>query len=484
MKKPSALEQAGFVLADGSPFRAGMSYDAASMGRRMGGWRASSGGPNAINAGSTTTLRSRSRDANRNNAWIKRGLNNWVSNEVGTGFVPTSRSPDAEFSATANALWKLWAKEADADGILDVYGLQALAVRARQEAGEAFIRLRPRRLEDGLTVPLQIQLLEADHVPLEKNEPGTDRTVRQGIEYSAIGRRVAYWMYRRHPGELDSGSIELARVPARDVIHHYAPLRIGQIRGVPWTIQALIKTKDFDDYDDAELQRKKTRSHFTGVIERDSFDENDYKFDPFSGEPIERDSSGVGMASLEPGSFPALLPGEKINLFDGDSSGQGYADYCRQQLLAAAAALDIPYELLSGDMRNVNDRVLRAILNEYHRIIEQSQWLITIPQLCDKIWAAFIDAAVLAGKLKADDYAERKAEYQAVEWCPQAWAYLHPVQDVQGKLLKIAGGLSTRGRESDGLDVADIDAQNAADAQRVKDLGLTYSHDPGKPVND
>lgn len=485
-REKTALELAGFVLADGTPFRASMSYDAAGHGRRLGGWRATSAGPNTVNQGSANTLRSRSRDSVRNNAWIRRGINNWVANEVGTGFVPTSMAPDPKFAAAANKLWALWSKEADADGVLDVYGLQALAVRARQEAGEAFIRLRPRRLEDGLTVPLQLQMLESDHVPFEKNEDGADRIIRQGIEFSPIGQRVAYWMYSRHPGEMGGGNLELKRVFAKDVIHHYAPLRIGQVRGMPWTIQALIKAKDFDEYDDAELQRKKIRAHFTGVIERENFDENDWEFDPFTGDKIERDGSGVGMGNLEPGSFPALLPGEKINLFKGDEAGLGYADYCRQQLMAAAAALDLPYEILSGDMRNVNDRILRAILNEYHRIIEQTQWLFTIPQVCDPIWAAFIDAAVLAGKLSAPDYAERKAEYQAAEWRPQAWAYLHPVQDVQGKLLKIKGGLSSRSKEvaKEGEDAAAIDQQNAEDSKRAVGLGLQYDSDPGKVAQD
>lgn len=489
MRHPSSpLESAGFLMADGSPFRSSLSaYDAASHGRRLAPWRPSSAGPNAIVSGSGNTLRARSRDAGRNNAWLKRGLDNWVSNEAGTGIVPKSKAPDPEFARKADALWELWVNEADADGVLNVYGLMALAVRGRNESGEAFIRQRSRRLDDGLVVPLQIQLLEADQVPLEKCEEAEGRRTVQGVVFNRIGQRVSYWMYRRHPGEygLGAGMAELIEVPASQVVHHYAPLRAGQVRGMPWNVQALIRTRDFDEYDDAELQRKKARAHFTGAIERDPVGD-DARYDPLTGAPLSVDATGAGLLNLEPGSFAALLPGEKIQLFSGDEGSATYADYCRQQLLAAAAAINVPYEILSGDMRNVNDRILRAILNEYHRIIEQSQWLYTIPQMCQRIWGWFIDAAVLSGKLSATDYAERQAEYKAAEWRPQGWASMHPVQDAQAKLMRVAGGLSSRSREvaQEGYSVEDVDRENASDAARAQELGLVYSHDAGNPAQD
>jgi hypothetical protein len=70
------------------------------------------------------------------------------------------------------------ADEADADGLTDFYGLQAMAARAMFEAGECFIRFRSRRPEDGLqearrgaspdrepmSVPLQLQMLSSEHL--------------------------------------------------------------------------------------------------------------------------------------------------------------------------------------------------------------------------------------------------------------------------------------------------------------------------------
>lgn len=460
------------------------SYNAGRSGRRLHTWRAPSGGPNALLLGQLDTLRARSRDSIRNNGWISHGLDSLVANEIGTGIVPRSQAPDEAFRAAADALWADWIADADADGLLDFYGLLALAVRSRREAGEVFVRRRTRRPEDGLAVPLQLQLLESEHCPLHYNEG----KVRAGIEFDAIGRRSRYWMYREHPGEhlaaLDSS--QLAGVPADSIIHHYAPLRPGQLRGQPWTVQALIRARDFDEYDDAELNRKKTRSSYTGVIKRPDYGDEDYQFDPFTGEPLATDSDGVGITTTEPGSFPALLPGEEITLFDGDPTGQGYADFVRQQLLGMAAGLGVPYEVLSGDYRNVNDRVMRVILNEYHRILEQSQWLLTIPQICNRVWGWFIDHAVMAGALKAPDYAARQRDYRRVEWRTDGWPYMHPVQDVQSKLMAIGGGLESRQAAvaERGWSVEDVDRQNAEDAARAREHGLSYSHDPGNLDDD
>ena len=52
-------------------------------------------------------------------------------------------------------------------------------------------------------MPLQLQMLPSEMLPLNRNEdlPGGN-VIRQGIEFDAIGRRVAYWFLRRHPGDL------------------------------------------------------------------------------------------------------------------------------------------------------------------------------------------------------------------------------------------------------------------------------------------
>ncbi len=208
-----------------------------------------------------------------------------MSNIVGTGIVPRStaarsteglskaearriKKEDAAFRAGLQALFLAWTDEADSIGAHDFYGLQAIAVRGMVEGGETFTRLRTRLLSDGLSVPLQLQVLEGDHCPHLKTEPGSN--VRQGIRYNAIGRRQSYFLYREHPGDgvLAPAGLELAEVPAGDVAHLYRAMRPGQDRGEPWLARALRTLYDLDGYLDAELVRKKNAARLVGFIKR------------------------------------------------------------------------------------------------------------------------------------------------------------------------------------------------------------------------
>src|SRR6185437_1705675 len=127
--------------------------------------------------------------------------------------------------------------------------------------------------------------------------------IRNGIEFNRLGQREAFFLFREHPGENAIG--ESVRVPASDVLHIYKPLRPGQIRGEPWLSNVLLKLYELDQYDDAELVRKKTAAMFTGFIT---------KLDPetpFMGES-QPDDAGISQAGLQPGTLQMLEPGEDI----------------------------------------------------------------------------------------------------------------------------------------------------------------------------
>ena len=114
-----------------------------------------------------------------------------TGNVVGAGIKPSSLIQDAGLKAEVQRLWLDWTDEADAEGFTDFYGLQRRVAREVFLAGEVFLRFRPRRPEDGLAVPLQLQMIPSEMLPLTKTEPWGGNPVRQGIEFDAIGRRVS-----------------------------------------------------------------------------------------------------------------------------------------------------------------------------------------------------------------------------------------------------------------------------------------------------
>ena len=471
------LTRNGFLL----PERIKASYEGAGEGRRSASWDAPDVGINSLNTPALRNLRARSRAAVRNDPYAFNVIDKRVSNLIGTGITPRPKIEDDALRKLQQDLWDDWVDESDADGLTDFYGQQALIARTVETAGECFVRLRPRSLDENLAVPLQLQVLAPEFVPHDKFEPGKNgNSIRAGIEFNPAHQRVAYWMYRVHPRDassLNTGYNQLVRVPAEQVLHIFEPVEPGQLRGVPRLAPVLKRLRSLDNYDDAVLFRQEVANLFAGFISRPSPEASQQPRDPVTGQLLSEDRDGfTPMVALEPGTMQELGPGEEVEFSKPPDAGNNYPDFMRQQLMAAAAGTGTPYEILSGDMREVNDRALRVVLNEFRRRLEQLQFGVYVHQLCRPVRAAWMDMAVLAGRLTLTDYAQRRREYLRTRWVPQGWAYIQPVQDIQARMMEVNAGFSSRSEMvlRTGYDAETVDAENAADQARARDLGLNY----------
>ncbi len=454
-------------------------YDGTGGGRRALAWMP--GNPGAVAALSLAQdeLRAKSRDLVRRNAWAAAGIEAFVANAIGTGIKPQSMVHDQTIREAIHSLWWDWCEQADAASLTDFYGLQALATRAMLEGGEALIRLRYRRTEDGLPVALQIQVLEAEHLPTTMNRDlSGGNVIRAGIEFDRLGRRVAYHLYRSHPNDgllapmSSQGGMDTVRVDATEVIHLFRPLRPGQIRGEPWLTRALVKLNELDQYDDAELVRKKTAAMFAGFITRMAPEDN------LMGESS-ADANGVALAGMEPGTLQILEPGEDIKFSAPADVGSSYAEFMRQQFRAVAAAMGITYEMLTGDLTQVNYSSIRAGLLEFRRRCEALQHGVIVHQLCRPIWRAWMDQAVLEGAIDLPGYRKDRRNYQAAKWIPQGWSWVDPQKEFNAMKLAIRAGLMSRSEaiSGNGYDAEDVDREIAADNARADALGLVFDSD-------
>jgi lambda family phage portal protein len=284
-----------------------------------------------------------------------------------------------------------------ADDRLNFYGLQTLISREMVEAREVLVRRRMRRASNGLLVPIQLQLLQSEMLPFEKTETAASgNRIRCGIEFDAIGRRQAYHFRRRHPGDsTDQGvfTSETVRVPAGDVLHIYRPIDAGQIRGLPHVAPAMVRLFLLDQYDDAELDRKKTAAMFAGFITKTAPEEQ------LMGE-IEATNDSGATVSLEPGTLQVLLPGEDVKFSSPADVGGGYEAFQYRTLLSVSASLGLLYHLVTGDVRQANYSSLRAELVEFRRRVDQLQHGVVAHQLCRPVWARWLETAVLSGALE------------------------------------------------------------------------------------
>jgi lambda family phage portal protein len=279
-------------------------------------------------------------------------------------------------------------------------------------------------------------------------------------------------------GAMSSGSnLDIVRVDASEIIHLFRPLRPGQIRGEPWLARALVKLNELDQYDDAELVRKKTAAMFAGFITRLAPEDN------LMGEGA-ADLNGVALAGLEPGTMQILEPGEDIKFSQPADVGGSYSEFLRMQFRAVAAAMGVTYEQLTGDLTQVNYSSIRAGLLEFRRRVESLQHGVIVHQLCRPIWRAWMEQAVLEGALVLPGFirggAQKRRQYLACKWIPQGWQWVDPKKEFDAMLTAIRAGLLSRSEaiSANGYDAEDVDREIAADNARADALGLVLDSDP------
>jgi lambda family phage portal protein len=357
-------------------------YEAASSSTRTKNWR-----PQGTDANSAIQnpelIRNRSRDLVRNNPWANKAKAVIVNNAIGYGIAMQLQSTSEAKTKALQDKYLKWSNstECDADGITNLAGLQQLAFGAMVESGECLIRKRPRFASDGLSIPLQLQVLEADYFYTFNDGPlPNGGYIRQGIEYDAIGRRAAYWLYKVHPGSFgqyftNQSSQLFSRVPASEIIHLFRRDRPGQERGVSWFAPSTIRLRELDIYEDAYLNRQKIANLYAGFVSTDNPDEEEAVFSE--------------MDELLPGSMYIMKPGRHVE-FSNPPKADDYGPYSLSNLRGIAAGLGITYESVTGDFSQVNFSSGRMGWQEMGRNIDGWQFNLFIPTFCQPIaeWAA------------------------------------------------------------------------------------------------
>lgn len=487
--------------------------EAGRFARRMASWVPSRAHVNTLISASGGTALARARYLVRNNGYASNAVECFTSNLVGAGIVPSWNPPEPEKPAEPKKqakpgaghnggppleeeepeedehsalkrklqkLWTDWTDEADADGLTDFYGLQRRVGRELFIAGEIFVRLRPRRLSDGLSVPLQLQLLPSEMLPLWMTQPGPNgNQIRQGIEFDKIGRRVAYHFYREHPGDstVQGTTGDTTRVPADQVLHIFDPVEAGQIRGLSRLTPAIVALWMHDSFDDAELERKKSAALFSVFIRRPD-PQGEFFSEALDKTVTALTASGANGSTLpivlSPGTAHELLPGEDVSIANPADVGNGYEPFQYRNLLRICAALGLPYAGVTGDPSKANYSSQRAALVDLRRRCEALQHGIVVFQMCRPVWALWLQQAVLAGSIELPGYVDDPKPYLRTTWIPPSWEWVDPLKDMQAEAIAVDNGFKPRSLvvEQQGRDPVENDRRIAADQKREKRMGI------------
>ena len=491
MTGPNWLDRAVGVLAPSAMLRrvearvrtaalsgALAAYDGATRSHRTSARTVSRADANAEIRNSLARLRDVHRDLVRNNPYAARAVSSRVTNTVGGGIVPSVAARSARSKARVTELVKanLHSTAIDFEGCTNLFGLQALAERARSESGEALIvRYWPKaeamaRL--GLTVPLQIRVLEGDFLDQAKHGPLPDGGfIFMGVEFGADGVRRGYWLVDEHPNGRDVARRGHSRlvshfVPAADVIHYYHRLRPGQVRGVPDGTPVIMTAWDLAEYEDARLMREKIAACFTMFWTR-----GETAINLAQGAASADRAAGLMIADIGPGVMQELPQGSTVT-FGTPPATQGHAEYVSASVRRIAIGYDLPFEEVGGDLTQVS--FLSGRLGEIHlaRRVEQWQQHHMIPQVCDGIGRWFTEAAAVIA-----------APPFRLEWTAPRREMLSPKDEIPAKRDAIRAGLASRQEEIRklGYDPEQVDAEQAEDNARADKAGLAHDSDGRRP---
>ncbi|MFS2326555.1 phage portal protein [Brucella sp. H1_1004] len=448
------------------------SYSGAETSRLKSGRRAKSTSADAEITRAGRVLRDRMRDLVRNNPYAAKAVSELVSHAIGDGIIPRSKDKDL------NKLFLEWGKHCDADGDLDFNGIVALAVREMFESGDGIVRRRRRRIEDGLPVPLQLQVLESDLIDTTKEGvlSGGGKTI-QGIEFDAIGRKRAYWMFGSHPGNsfFDPLSTIVSKpVPAADIAHVFEKQRT-QVRGVPWGTPAMSDTFDLAEYEQAELVRKRLEACLVGVMTGGDIDDNIGM--PMTGDdgkalqPGLYNARGQRVEKVEPGMFLNAVGGRDIK-FSQPAVTDSYDPYKTSMLHTVAAGWRVPFALMTGRLDKVNYSSSKIGLEGFRRMISMLQWQVIIPMLLQPLWDWFCEAAYLAGEIQTPTV--------EVEWSPPRFYSADPLKDVKARVLEVRAGFRSlpSAIAETGENPEDVIDEIEAFNKKLDDKGLIFDSDP------
>ncbi len=330
-------------------------WDAAGGGNRLGNWNAPTSSINQFWS-NPTNLQARAEDEERNNPIVRRAISSLCAAAIGAGGIIPQLKDKA-----IKAKWDTWSDTCDAEGRLDLAQMQDQILRTVAVSGEVFVRFVYTR--QGM------KLLILGPVFLDRAR--VDNETNQGIKYDGLSR-VGYWIFERHPASLMT-PIQSVFVPADQVLHIFRPHVPGAQRGISWLACVLMDTFELKQYLEASLVRAKLSALFAGFVRTQD-----------GSNPLA--SAQTAVPTLEPGTMGRLQPGEEVEFTTPPDVGPTFDPFVRTYLRRIAAGLNLPYEILTGDLSAVTFASGRLGLLEWRRHIEAVQHNIMVAQFCRPIF--------------------------------------------------------------------------------------------------
>lgn len=441
--------------------------------------------PDAIVADGSPKTRAYARHLERNHDMARGALRVMVRNIVGANGItvePMPRGADGkvlnDFADQISRLYRAWSRAPEVTRTRDWAMAQRDICRAWLRDGEEFTQLLPGQingLTHGTPVPLSLELLEADLVPMDYDDPGLN--IRQGIQCNAWGAATVFYVYRGNPldGYAYASSSTLKQVPAARILHCALRDRLQQRRGITLFAAAVNVLEDIKEIADYEIAAAKLAACLTAVIKRDPGITG-----PDPAMLGETSAQGRELMRMEPGMvFDGAQAGEEVQVVDSKRPNSGVAPFIDWNMRRVAAAIDGSYSSISRNYNGTYSAQRQELVEvwESYRALRGDFVGYTVRP----VYEAVVNAALAAGLLKIppglDPYTLFDADFRG-----PAMPWIQPVQEANAEQINVRSGFksltqSIRERGGDPWETLDQLAEERAYADELK---LVLDTDPGK----
>lgn len=439
-----------------------------------------------------------------NDGLAKSGVNSIATNVIGTGLTPQSVLPaqylgltDAEaknISDQMEWLWAEWCGQAHYREQMSFEDLQMLGLRSLIRAGE-LVHMPVMEKRPGCRFDLRIQDIRPSRLrtPWDKQyEP----LMHDGVELSASGVPVAYWIASPAPSTFSMGGIlddsaltsgNFCRIPAhvghrRGLFHIFRSESEEQFRGTSCLAPAVKFFRHLNDSIDYELVAQVLAASFPVFVGLENGPQALPGYVQEEGEGEEKRY----YQDIPPGSILYGNKGEKPEVLESKRPSANFLNFCDLVLRILASSLEIPYEVLTKDFSKTTYSSARAALLEAWRVYEVYRAFF-VRHYCQPIWTMVQEEAWLRGYLQlpkgAPDFYAAMPYWCSTRWIGPARGYIDPTKEIEANITAIEAGLMTRSEAvaERGGDFDEVTTQLAHEQARLHELGIAVKA-PAMPV--
>lgn len=402
---------------------------------------------------------------------------------IGIEPIPLDRAGNRmnEFAAQIKTWWAEWSLHPETTGELTRPQMERLVCRSWLRDGEVLaqeLRGRIPSYQYLTPTPYALELLEADYLPLDADDP--KRGIFAGIERNEWRRVRAYHIYKSHPGDMKGWLLNTKRVEAERMIHLAHRKRLQQSRGITILHSVITRLADLKDYEESERVAARIAAAMTMYIKK--------------GEPIDYtagqgtgNNSAVGGAGMPPGSrqipiapgmtFDGLMPGEDVGMIESNRPNALVEGFRGAMIKAVAAGTRGGASTWSRDYDGTYSAQRQELVEaQLGYELLQNEF---ISGWCRRVYRSALAMAVLNGDITLPPELDERTLYNAFYLGP-VMPWINPQHEAAAWAELVEAGFADEAEvaRARGRNPQELKKSRKAEIDENREKGLVFSSDP------